>query len=233
MKSIVFPALSVAVALSACSVREASIAMPSSLASASERLELTGMGGGRSGSFEVAGTRGTFRRNADRVGVLDPLLVGHGGSGEFEIEAAAGQPRLSGRCAYREGQVNVGPFSVTPRRLSFQCDFSRAGRPINARLHLEDPAGFFGSVDGRSARRGQLEYDGLRVEVRSIHRDQQGGLPTPTPLGYMFSIDGQEIGAVDVNGPNKTIYAPRVGPLREAVLASSLALAVFWDPANI
>ena len=58
-----------------------------------------------------------------------------------------------------------------------------------------------------------------------------GGLPTGMPLGYAFDVGGRQIGAVDLNGTNKTIYAPsRPGPERDAVLMASLALSVFWDP---
>jgi hypothetical protein len=35
---------------------------------------------------------------------------------------------------------------------------------------------------------------------------------------------------VDLNGGTKTIFAPRAGPEREAVLAASLALSILWDP---
>ncbi len=56
-------------------------------------------------------------------------------------------------------------------------------------------------------------------------------VPAGTPLGYAFHLDGRQIGAVDLNGTDKTIYAPRAGPEREAVLAAGLALSIFWDPA--
>jgi len=58
-----------------------------------------------------------------------------------------------------------------------------------------------------------------------------GSLPNGTPLGYSFDVAGRQVGAVDLNGRNKTIYAPRQpGPERDAVLMAALALSVFWDP---
>jgi hypothetical protein len=69
--------------------------------------------------------------------------------------------------------------------------------------------------------------------VHSIHRDGGGGLPSPNALGYSFSVDGREIGAVDLNGLNKTLYVPSTGPDREAVIAASVALSTFWDPAIV
>jgi hypothetical protein len=174
-----------------------------------------------------------FTRSAERLGVFDPLLVKHSGGGSFRLSGAAGLAELAARCTYREGTVNVGPISITPRRLAFHCDFARDGRPIDAALILEDPKDSLGTVHGRDERLGMLYYEGRRIDVRSIHRDQSGGLPARTPLGYMFSQDGQEVGAVDLNGPGKTIFAPRTGAEREAVIAAGLALSTFWDPAEL
>lgn len=78
-----------------------------------------------------------------------------------------------------------------------------------------------------------LVYEGREIAVRSIHRDIAGGLPTSTALGYSFSANGREIGAVDLNGLNKTLYVPRSGPDREAVIVASVALSTFWDPAIV
>lgn len=226
-------AATLATAMLAGCVREARIALPSELAASSERLELRGMGGGRTGRFELAGARGTFSRTADRLAVSDPLFVGHTGGGRFEIEGAPGVAPLGGRCGYRQGQVNVGPISVTPRRLAFHCAFGRGGEPIDASLLIEDPDAPLGSLDGRARRAGVMFFEGAWIDIRSIHRDAGGGLPLPTPLGYAFSIAGRPIGAVDLNGSNKTIFAPHAGPDREAVMAAAAALAIFWDPAEV
>lgn len=233
MKALFLCAAAAAALLTACTIREARIAVPSDLAASSERLELRGMGGGRRGSFDLAGARGTFSRSADRLGILDPLIVRHSGGGSFEIEGASSVPPLGGRCGYREGRIDLGPISVTPRRLAFHCAFGRAGEPIAASLILEDPDAPLGSPDGRARRTGTLYFEGRRIEIRSIHRDAGGGLPLPTPLGYAFSAGGRQIGAVDLNGANKTILAPLSGPERDAVLAAAVALSIFWDPAEV
>jgi hypothetical protein len=129
--------------------------------------------------------------------------------------------------------VNAGPISVTSGRLVFHCDFARGGRPIDANFVISDPSSAWGTVHGRDERTGMLVYEGRKIAVHSIHRDVAGGLPTPTALGYSFSADGREIGAVDLNGLNKTLYVPRNGPDREAVIAASVALSTFWDPAIV
>lgn len=231
--SIILALAATATVLAACSIREGRIAVPSQLAEEAERLELRGMGGGRSGGFDLAGNRGLFTRRADRLGIFDPLFVGHRGGGSFTIAGPATGRALAGRCAYREAKVDVGPFSLTPQRLAYRCEFARDGRPIEAELVIEDPQSAFGTLHGRSERRGMLWFEGQRITVRSIHRDQGGGLPVPHPLGYMFEADGGEIGAVDLNGANKTLYVPRSEPQREAVIAAALALAILWDPAEV
>ena len=222
-----------AAALSACAVQEARIAMPPHLAPSVERLEVTGMGGGTGGNFHLAGVAGRFSRGAERFGVIDPLLVGYGGGGRFEIAPSPIAPALSGECSYREGQMNVGPVSVAPRPLTYHCALFGTGGASQGRLLLGDRNGPLGALHGRSERGGMLDYRGQRMVVRSIHRSAGGALPLQVPLGYMFIADGREVGAVDLNGPNKTIMAPRGGPYREAVIAGGLALSIFWDPAEV
>ncbi len=226
-------AVALAALISGCTVREGRMALPAHLPSATERLELRGMGGGTRGDFELGNTRGTFSRSAERLGIFDPVLVRHEGGGSFHLDGTAASPSLGGRCAYREGQFNVGPIAVTPKRLAFHCEFARGDRLIDAAFVLEDPQSAIGTVHGRSERRGTLFYEDEVIAVRSIHRDQAGGLPISTPLGYIFSDEQSEIGAVDLNGLNKTVFAPLGGKRREAVLAASLALSIFWDPAEV
>jgi hypothetical protein len=218
--------------LAGCSVQEARIAVPAHLAADPERIEVTGMGGGTGGRFQVAGVPGRFSRGAERLGIADPLLVRHRGGGSFQIPQSHLGPQMSGRCTYGEQQVNAGPIKVTPHRLVYWCDLSRDGRP-EGRLVLQDPNAPLGSLSGRSEREGPFDYRGRQLVVRSIHRSQGRSLPLQTPLGYMFIADGREVGAVDLNGPNKTIMAPRAGEHREAVIAAGLALSIFWDPAEV
>jgi hypothetical protein len=214
-------------------VREARIAMPAALAASTERLELRGLGGGTSGRFDLAGAEGRFTRTAERIAAFDPAFVRHRGGGSFDVTASPKAGALGGLCAYREARGSIGPLSVTPRRLSYSCDFARDGRPMAAGLVIENPASAFGTLHGREERIGTLHFEGREIGVRSIHRDAGGGLPVPHALGYLFEADGRAIGAVDLNGGNKTIFAPRSGADREAVIAGAVALSIFWDPAEV
>jgi hypothetical protein len=224
--------LLLAAPLAGC-VREGRIAMPSELQTATERLDLRGMGHGTSGRFELAGARGEFTRSAQRLGIFDPLLVRRSGGGTFRIAGGDVAGELSGRCRYRESEVNAGPVSVTPGRFVYACEFRRDGRPIAAELVVADPAGAGGTLHGRTERVGSLYFEGRRFELASIHRDQGGGLPAPHALGYAFSEAGRPVGAVDLNGGTRKVFAPREAQAREAVIAGALALSILWDPAAI
>lgn len=219
-----------AVVLAGCSISAATIAVTPELAASAERIELTGMGAGRSGDFHLGQATGTFTRSADRLGIFDPLLVKHRGGGSFRLREFPGGSELAGRCSWRENVVNAGPVSVTAGRLVFQCDFARDGRPIDASLVMVDPRPAHGTLHGRDERTGTLLYQGQEIALRSIHRNASGGLPSSAALGYIFSVGGREIGAIDLNGLNKSLLVPRSGAEREAVILGSVALSTFWDP---
>ncbi|GAA4007833.1 hypothetical protein [Sphingomonas humi] len=207
-------------------VREARIALPSELAASVEELGIDGMGGWRRGTFTLAGAPGEFTRGADRLQILDDLLVSNTGAGTFRYA------NLQGACRYREREVNVGVISARARPFSYRCLFSRNGA-LAGELVIEEERGTLGSMLSKRGREGFMLFDGVRYEVKSIHRDQGGGLANATPLGYRFDSAGRSFGAVDLNGTNKTLFAPRAGAAREAVFAGGLALSVLWDPAVI
>ncbi|GAA4013888.1 hypothetical protein GCM10022280_10310 [Sphingomonas swuensis] len=216
--------------LAGCSA--ARIAVPSSLATEAERIAVSGMGGGGGGSFRLADVPGHFTRGAERLGSPATLVSRFSGGGSFELPDSRFGPAMAARCRYGEVQPTVGAISVAPERLRYSCELQSGGRLAGA-LRLEAAAGPLGSPSGRAERRGTFDYLGQRLEVRSIHRMEGGGLPTPTPLGYMFLVDGREVGAVDLNGTGKTILAPRSGEQRSAVIAAGLALSILWDPADL
>lgn len=229
----VIATLTTAALLAGCSVREGRIAISPALATSSERMELTHMGGGQEGQLRLGDMSGRFTRGVERLGIFPKLLAFSRGGGGFRITSSGGVVDLAGRCSYREKVVTAGPIMVTPERLTFSCDFARAGTPIDAWLIITDPKKAYGTLHGRAERTGTLFFEGREYEVRSIHEDEQGGLKSPTPLGYEFSFDGRQVGAVDLNGLNKTLFVPRSAADREAVIAASLALSTFWDPAAL
>jgi len=219
-----------ALSLGGC-IHEARIAMPSELAAASERIELTGMGGGEHGRMRLGASEGRFVRRAMQ-GSTDPLGIGRHnyGGGSFDLTGPEVGGTLSSDCRYHEGELSLGVVTLPRGRFAYRCRFMHNGEPLEAGLILEEiptrPGSFF---SGRT-RGGEIHIGDEVVTMRAIHDMEGGRIPTGTPLGYMFDIDGRRIGAIDLNGTDKTIFAPRSGSERQAVLAASLALSILWDP---
>lgn len=227
-KLLLASALLAAAPLMGCT--EARIAVPSDVAATAERLELTGMGGWQDGRFRLGGSEGRFSRRATQTKFFDTFVHNRGG-GSFEIAGPELGGVAGGRCGFDEREIDAGLAVVPNGRLTYTCEFQRDGRRLPGGLMLAEVPRGSGMLAGRT-RAGELRLGGLVVGIRPIHHAEGGGLPTGTPLGYAFEVGNRQIGAIDLNGTNKTIYAPRQpGPERDAVLMASLALSVFWDPA--
>jgi hypothetical protein len=210
-------------------VREARIAMPSHVVAETERLELTGLGGWERGNFRLGATEGRFSRHALQRRA-DPVLVENVGGGRFEASGPELGAQLSGTCGFHESELDTGILTVAGQRLAYGCEFVRDGRPLEGGLLLAEAPRGRGLLAGRT-RVGELQIGDTVIGIRAIHDMEGGALPTGTPLGYAFDVGRKQIGAIDLNGPNKTIYAPREpGAERDAVLIASLALSIFWDP---
>jgi hypothetical protein len=204
------------------------MALPPAVASNSDTLRLTGMGIGRNGDFMLAEAPGRFTRSADRLGLFGRTFVDRTGASSFALAGG-----LAGECRYRESEMNAGIVSLKSDRFALRCGFSRDGRRLTAELLLDADEEPLGPLHGGARRIGALWYDGAEITVRSVHRDRNGGLPTPAPLGYVFEAEGRSIGAVETNGVDRVVHLPREPQYREAVVAGALAIATFWDPAHV
>jgi hypothetical protein len=223
--------LTAAVALlTAGCVSDARIALPSDLAARGERIALTGMGGGEAGTFRLARSAGRFTRRAIAESLDGGLVERRFGGGAFEASGPEVGGQIGARCSYGQEEIVAGAVSVTAERFAYRCRFSREGQPIDAGLILAEVPTRPGKLLSGVTRAGEMRIGGLVLGIVPIHRMAGGGLPSGTPLGYAFALGEREIGAVDLNGLTKTIYAPPRGPEREAVLAGSLALSILWDP---
>ena len=229
MKTMTWAALLLGAVLAGGCVRDARIAMPADVQARTERIELRGMGFGERGGFHLGAAPGTFTRKSLQTR-LDDVYVQNIGGGSFDVAAARGGDRLSGRCGFHEEEFDSGLVVAPGLRLAYGCEFARNGTPIPGGLLLKEVPTSRSILAGRT-RAGGLEIGGLTLQVRAIHDMAGGRVPSGSPLGYAFHLGGRQIGAVDLNGDTKTIFAPaEPGPEREAVLLASLALAVFWDP---
>lgn len=221
-----------AIGAAGCSVRVAQIPLPPAILATTEPLAVTGLGAGRGGTFALQGVEGRFSRGADRLGILDPLLVSRTGGVRFSHPGSPTLPELAGGCRYSQGNMTIGPVAVQHRRMTYQCEI--VGGPGTSRtvLELRDPNSALGTLHGRHERTGFVVHAGVRLDLKSLHHDAGGGLPSPQPIGYRMTHEGREVGAIGFNGTGRTIHAPRAGPERDAVIAAGLALAILWDPAR-
>ncbi len=214
-------------ALTGC-VREARIAVPADVQARTERLEIAGMGYGERGDFTLGASHGRFARIALQTG--DGLVVDNVGRGSLDIAGPELGGSVTAICGFHEREIDMGVLVATRDRLAYGCEFERDRVPLPGGLLLSEVPTSRSILAGRT-RAGELRIGDLRVGIRAIHDMEGGRVRSGSPLGYAFDIDGRQIGAVDLNGGNKTIYAPRTaGPEREAVLMASLALSIFWDP---
>jgi hypothetical protein len=103
----------------------------------------------------------------------------------------------------------------------------RDGRPLDAHFILHAaPRKVWGAT--AETRAGEFRVGGRTIAIQPIHDSPQTRLPTMDPIGYRFMSGGRDIGAIDVNGERKTLYAPRAVDDREAVLMAGLALSILW-----
>jgi len=209
----------------------ARIEVPSGLAATTRRVELAGMGFGRRGDFTLGASSGTFTRHA--LSEDDPQFFGSDritsffGDGSFSVQGADFDGTVEGKCRYLESEATVGSATITTIRFRYRCSFLRNGQPLQASLTLHAAPRAVGPLTAET-RAGWLEINGRNFRIEPIHRSPQLAIPTSEPLGYRFVASNSDVGAIDMNGERKTIYAPANGPVREAVLIGSLALSVLW-----
>lgn len=209
-------------------VREARIAMPADLPARTERLEINGMGYGEHGDFTLGASQGRFARLSLQTG--DGFVNDNVGRGSLAIAGPELGGRVTAICGFHEREIDMGVLVATRDRLAYGCEFERDRVPLPGGLLLAEVPASRGLL-AAPTRAGEMRIGDVRIGIRAIHDMEGGRVPSGTPLGYAFDVDGRQIGAVDLNSGDKTVYAPRTpGAEREAVLLASLALSIFWDP---
>lgn len=185
---------------------------------------LQGLGGGREGSFTLAGSSGRFQRSASRLAVFDTLLV-HDRSGARYSFAPGSERAVDASCRAQRTETSVGAVAGALQPYTLHCDFSGA---LTGTLTLAAAS----RQPGAGERRGQLLAGGVTLVLQSVNRVQGSALPLASPIGYVFLHDGQPVGAVEINGTTPRLWRPPAGStLHDAVTQAALALALLWEPA--
>jgi hypothetical protein len=211
--------------LGACAgIEPARMALPAALAGL-EPVTVSGLGAGRSGTFQIGSDRGRFERGLDRLDLFEVLSFDRAPV-RYSFDGADGRS-LRAACTARQTTVSVGVLQGQTRPLAFQCVWSGARE---ARMNVSAPSGVPGT---RAERSGRFEAGGVTLELRSVHQVQGSRLALDAPIGYVLSADGRPVGAVEINGTRPRLWRPAEGsPLREPVTLAALALALLWDPAS-
>lgn len=204
------------------------------IAARSERLDLTGIGWGRSRRFKLGEAAGAFRRDLDRRRFGGEVaLVEHGGGTIFEFAGPGVRGGLAGDCRLDQAQERVRAGSLTVSTavapMWYSCVFSVDGRPAGG-MTLD--AAFSRKLSVETARAGRVRFNGVELAIRSVHRFEKSRWPTSDPLGYVFEQDGRIVAALDATGGRKRLALTRDPAARDAALAAGVALALFWDPGD-
>jgi hypothetical protein len=220
--------LTTAMALAGCGlVQPARMALPQALG---EPQAIEGLGGTREGRFRIGATQGEFKRSATRLSLFSDAFARDGASATFSLPLSSGTGTLQGRCDMRRTSAHAGVLRFEPQPLAYICNYSATGMPGSMVLREARPS----AQIGPAPREGEITLGGVTLTVQASYRVQGSALPLAQPSGYLFSQRGETLAAVDLTDSTRPVVhlrreAPE--PLRDAVMAASLSLALLWDPA--
>lgn len=219
--------------LNACaSIEPARMATPMALDGTTTIVPITGIGGGQRGSYSVAGHSGTFKRSESRLVFFD-VLDNRSGSTRYTLTGPFIDGQIEADCTMREKNITISVVSFTPKKMAYSCYYTTNGRAFPARFELQEVREGLGGALMKRERRGEIALDRVILQIQSVHKLQGSAFETASPIGYVFSMDGVPVGAVEVNGTPRVFLPVTDDPaVKRAVIAGALALGLFWDPAN-
>jgi len=212
-------ASTLSIALAGCA--DLHMRTPSAAPDSVEEALLTGIGHKDSGRFQLAGAEGTFVRGNVTIRA-EPALI-HEGDAQFTLSGEGVDGDVRAECGYIAVDSGDAVLAVRTQPLVYRCSFFRDGQPIDARLEVKEKRSL------GDKREGLLFYRGRRMDLTSVHDSPQLRIPAGSALGYMFIVDGREVGGIDSNATPRRAFLPRDPALREAAMVASVALALFRD----
>ncbi|CAN5182827.1 hypothetical protein BH10PSE17_BH10PSE17_32440 [soil metagenome] len=217
-------------ALAACSVTPVRMVVPSELTAGVERIEIKGLGSRGSGSFRSSAGNGSFERSADRLVLFNDVALLDRALARFAFDGKS--DAASGECRMERNSLAVGIANVTMTQpLVYRCAFVLSPGGAASTLTLrEEEAGRSGLQSARRA--GVVDYGVTQLTIESVNAIQGSSLLLAQPIGYLFKIDGRTVGAVDLaDAPVAIVRDGTSADARRAIILSSLALGLLWDPA--
>jgi hypothetical protein len=141
-------------------------------------------------------------------------------------------------CGGGQGKKAILGFTYKTEKLQYICTFSGPGAGDDADFTLVlAQAGSLLKAFQQPQRAGELRFGGVTLQART---EQVGDVPIGggRVLGYVYSQDGVDIGAVDLNNDGMSnfgsaVYLPPKGSkAREAAAMLSFILIYFKDPGH-
>lgn len=232
----IFQSLAIVAAVSvvACvSLEPARMALPPALDGHAETVGITGIGGGTAGQFQAGSFSGSYNRSASRLAFLDPLYERRDAHTSFAVSGPDIVGALAVDCRMRERTITLSVVSFEPNPMAYGCTIAHEGRILPARIEVQAHREGLGGMMMRQERRGEIALNEVVLKIRSVHDLQGASIQMATPIGYVFEREGQAVGAVEINGAPVIAYGPDTdAATRRAILIASLALGLFWDPAE-
>jgi hypothetical protein len=231
---ILVTALTIGAALAGCAtLRPARMVLPAPLSTDAQMLTIEGIGGWHRGTFSTGSYRGEFERSATRLAFLDPLYEQRNGRTLFRLHSTSGEGTTQAECRMKERTITISVVEFKPKPMAYRCDFERDGRPLAAQFELLEVRESVGSAFLQRERRGEMSLDSVALAIHSAHEIEGSPLKLAIPIGYRFEQNGHVVAAVELNGkPVMMLARDATAAQREAVLLASLALGLFWDPAD-
>lgn len=217
----------------ACSaIQPAAMRLPSGLSVSSARLPFDGIDVGTHGRFTVGAYIGGFERSGQRLAFFDVLERNYGHA-EYVLEGPAISSTIEARCRFSERLIDLDFVEFKPKKMAYRCDYTAEGRPIPARFELQEVHQGLAGALSKNERYGEIALGGETVQIRSVHKIVGSPIVMANPIGYIFEQDGNPVGAIELNG-SPVLFMADTGDqdLARTITIASVALAVFWDPAE-
>ena len=228
-------ALVLAVNGAAFSREAARMLLPADFATAAKRIPTDGFGGINRGNFTAGEWHGDFVRIESRFAVVDPLYAVNSGKSGFTLHGGGIDPPIGGECGFKERVVTVGVAVFDATKFAYVCELTDGSGPLGDLTLAEPrPETFKARVLARAERKGLARVGDIRVDIASVHKLDRSKLALQTPVGYLLSIGGQVVGAVELTDTNPTfLLRTDLDPApRRATLVAALGLSVLRDPAS-
>ncbi|HWT52001.1 MAG TPA: hypothetical protein VN113_07455 [Caulobacter sp.] len=231
MKSVALVRLFAGLALAAGLVLAAPVQAAAPITKTTEKVKLQGKKG--PSLLKPGFTLGEYEGWSSAKGSTTslPLFGKNKVSSEIHVSAPGLGP-LTVQCGGGESRLGLGWITFKHDPLQYVCAFEGEGAGADAAFALVRSKGSFLARMQQPQRAGELRFGGRTYHVET---QQVGDMPigSGSTIGYVFSRDGQDVGAIDLNGLGYNAYLPaKASGDRDAAAVMALILVYLRDMAD-